>query len=139
MMKYNPYFLFDGKAEEATQLYAKAFHGETQIMKYKDAPPDPNFPMPEEMKELVMHSEVRFGDMVFMICDGTPMQPAKIGNNVQVSFTFDDKESFQKVYDVLSDGAKIAVAPEAAFFAEYYAMLEDKFGVTWQLIVPKAM
>ena len=57
---------------------------------------------------------------------------------MQVSSTFDDKESFQKVYDVLSNG-KIAVAPEANFFAEYYAMFEDKFGVTWQFIVPKAM
>jgi PhnB protein len=138
-MKYNPYFLFDGKAEEATNLYAKAFNGQSQIMKYKDAPPNPDFQMPEEMKELVMHSEVRFDNMVFMICDATPMQPAKIGNNVQVSFTFENKESFQKVYDILSDGSKIAVAPEANFFAEYYASFEDKFGVTWQLIVPKAM
>lgn len=138
-MKYNPYFLFDGKAEEATHFYAKAFNGESQIMKYMDAPPNPNFQMPEAMKELVMHGEVRFGDMVFMICDGTPMQPARAGNNVQVSFTFDDIESFHQVYDVLSDGAKIAVAPESNFFAEYYAMFEDKFGVTWQFIVPKAM
>lgn len=87
----------------------------------------------------MIHSEVKFGDMVFMICDGTPMQPARAGNNVQVSFTFDDSESFQKVYDVLSDGARIDVAPDTTFFAEYYAMLEDKFGVTWQLIVPKTM
>lgn len=137
-MKYNPYFLFNGNAEEATNLYAKAFNGESQILKFKDAPPDPNFQIPEEMKELVMHSEVRFGDMVFMICDATPMQPARAGNNVQVSFTFEDKEAFQKVFDVLSDGGKIAVPAEANFFAEYYAMFEDKFGVTWQFIVPKA-
>lgn len=79
-MKYNPYFLFDGKAEEAIHLYGDAFNGETQVLKFKDAPPNPNFQTPEEIKELVMHGEVRMNDMVFMICDATPMQPVTVGN-----------------------------------------------------------
>lgn len=138
-MRYNPYFLFDGKAEEAIRLYGEAFNGETQVLKFKDAPPNPNFQMPEEMKELVMHGEVRMNDMVFMICDATPMQPVKVGNNVQVSILFENKESLESVYGKLSAGGKIAVPLEANFFAVCYAMFEDQFGVTWQLIVPKVM
>jgi len=137
-MKYNPYFLFDGKAEEAINLYAKAFGGEKRIMKYKDAPPNPNFVVPEELKERVMHGEVNFGDLVFMICDSSPMSPVSSGNNVQVSINFDTKEEFEKAFNILKDNAKVLLQPEATFFAEYYTTFEDKFGVTWQFLLLKA-
>ena len=136
-MKYNPYFLFDGHAEEATNLYAKAFNGEVQMMKFKDAPPNPNFTVPEELMERVMHSEVRFNDLVFMLCDSSPMEPVTNGNNVQVSIIFDEIDELTKVFDVLSIDGNIAMAPGETFFAKYYTMFTDKFGVTWQFIVQK--
>lgn len=137
-MKYNPYFLFDGNAEEAINLYAKAFGGEKRIMKYKDAPPSPDFVIQEELKERVMHGEVIFADLVFMICDSSPMSPVTSGNNVQVSINFDTKEEFEKAFSVLKDNAKIFLPPGETFFAEYYTTFEDVFGVTWQFLLLKA-
>jgi len=136
-MRYNPYFLFDGKAEEAINLYAKAFGGESRILKYKDAPPNPEFKIADELMERVMHGEVNFGDLVFMICDSTPMSPVVTGNNVQVSINFETKEEFEKAFEVIKADAKIFLGPEETFFAEYYTTFEDKFGITWQFILLK--
>ncbi len=137
-MKYNPYFLFDGQAEEAIKTYTKAFNGESKIMKYKDAPPNPNFQIQEELKEKVMHGEVRIGDLIFMICDSSPMNPVKSGNSVQVSMTFENKEEFQNAFDVLKTNAKIFLEPSETFFAKYYTTFEDSFGVTWQFLLLQA-
>lgn len=137
-MLYNPYFLFDGKAEEAINLYEKAFGGTPRIIKYKDAPKSEDFQPPVELLERVMHGELRFNNLVFMICDSSPMSPVTNGNNVQVSINFDTKEEFTKAFDVLKDGAKVLLPPSETFFAEYYTTFEDKFGVTWQFLLLKA-
>ena len=137
-MNFNPYFLMDGDAEAAILLYAKAFGGEYQIMKYKDAPQGPGAPpLPGEMMELVMHGEVRFGETAIMVCDATPMSPVTKGNNVQVAVSVESADDVTRIHRLLAEGGQTLMAPQQTFFAQNYASVTDRFGVTWQLIAPK--
>jgi PhnB protein len=54
-----PYLTFNGNCEEAVKFYQKILGGESQILRFGDAPPNPNFQVPEEAKNLVLHAELR--------------------------------------------------------------------------------
>lgn len=138
-MKFNPYIVVSGTAESAILRYAKAFNAEYQIMKYKDAPPNPDFKIPDALMELVLHGEVRLKDTSIMVCDAAPMVPIQSGNNVQVAITLDTIQELDSIFEVLSVDSQIIMEPQETFFAKKYVSFADPFGVTWQLIVSKEM
>lgn len=52
-----PYINFNGNCEEAVKFYQQALGGEVHILRFGDAPPNPNFPpLPDEAKNRVMHA-----------------------------------------------------------------------------------
>lgn len=53
-----PYITLDGNCEEAVTFYQKALGAESQIMRAGDAPPNPDFSIPEAKRNLVMHAEI---------------------------------------------------------------------------------
>lgn len=53
-----PYFTFKGNCEEAVKFYQKVLGGKMQILRFGDAPPNPAFPVPDHMKNLVLHAGV---------------------------------------------------------------------------------
>lgn len=137
-MKLNIYLNFQGKTEEAILFYAKAFGGQTpKILKYGDMPANPNFPIPEEAKNMVMHTELYIGDQVIRISDLLPNTPYIHGNDVQISVDVANEEEFNKIYALLSENATIFVPVGPSFFANKYTYFSDKFGTAWHLIVPK--
>lgn len=69
---FTPYLIFDGDAIEAIRLYEKAFGVEAKVMRFKDAPPDPNHPVPEEAKERVMHALIKLGEVELRVLDTFP-------------------------------------------------------------------
>ncbi len=54
-----PYLAFNGNCEEAVKFYQAVLGGESQIFHFGDAPPNPAFPVTENVKPLVMHAELR--------------------------------------------------------------------------------
>ncbi len=133
-MNFNPYLLMDGNAEQAILKYAQAFGAEYQIMNFKEAPPNPEFKIPESMMDLVMHGEVRLKNLTIMVCDATPMMPIVKANNVQVALTLLKNDELDLIYKILSDSGHVIMEPQETFFAKKYASFTDMFGVTWQLI-----
>lgn len=131
------YMNFDGNCEAAITLYSKVFGFQMpQIMRFGDVPSNPNFPpMPEEIKNFVMQAnfevvglEVRCSDA----CKG--MGPDfKAGNNLNMFIETQTTDETQKIFDGLKDGGKILLPLEKTFFSDLYGMVEDKFGVVWQI------
>lgn len=131
-MKYNPYICFNGNAEKAINKYAKAFKGETRILKFKDMPPNPGFEVTKELEEQVLHGMLTAENITIMVSDTIPGMPVIQGNNVGIFITFDSKEDLNFAFDVLKDNAKITMQPQETFFAKWYAGFEDEFGTPWQ-------
>ncbi len=137
-MNLNIYLNFQGQTEEAVLFYAKAFGGQTpQILKYGDMPANPNFPIPEEAKGLVMHTQLVIGEQTIRISDVLPNMPYTKGTDAQISVDFNSEADFDASYTVLSEGCTTIVPVGPSFFAEKYTYIVDKFGKAWHLIVPK--
>lgn len=64
------YLNFQDKSKEASKYYAEVFNCEKpKFTFFGDMPPDPNFPMTEEVKALVMHTEIKFDNNTIMFSD----------------------------------------------------------------------
>lgn len=54
-----PFLNFSGRCGEALDYYEKVFNAQyKRVMQYKDAPPNPAFPVPEGMENYVLHAEM---------------------------------------------------------------------------------
>ena len=132
-----PYITFNGNCEEAVKFYQKVLGGESQIMHFGDAPPNPAFQVPEAAKNLVLHAELRKDGHIIRFSDTFPGAPYSVGSNISFSLEFDSQDEVRSVFTALSEGGKVEMEPQQTFFSPLYAKFIDKFGVHWQLTCKK--
>jgi PhnB protein len=134
-MKFELFINFDGNCREATAFYAKVFKSEVKnLMTYGQAPADPNCPLSEADKDKVCYSDVQIGDLTVMFCDVPSGAGFVCGNNISPTISVEDKEEVARLYQELKEGGKVIMDLQQTFFSELYCMVEDKFGVIWQVL-----
>lgn len=130
------YLMFNRNCAEALLVYEKAFDAKiTEIQKYSDMPPTPNFPIPEEDKGLVLHARIQLDGEEIMCADAS--EPGKIGNNMYVSITTKDAAFIQKAWNVLKQDGEIYMELTESFFAVLHGSLRDRFGINWMFTAIK--
>jgi len=123
---------FKGNCNEAIKFYKETLGAKVkEIALFKDAP-DKSFvdvPLPDDF---VMHSNIEIFGATFSLTDGADKEP----NTGSYSFmiTLDSDEEVNKLYDKLVTGGKVIEPLGEVFWSSMYAMIEDKFGVTWQIM-----
>ena len=71
-----PYVRTNGNGKEAVEFYRNAFDAELLgVQTYGDMPENPEFRLPEEMKNLVAHAQLKIGDTYLMLSDNFPNDP----------------------------------------------------------------
>ena len=133
-MKLEMFINFDGDCREAVAFYAKAFRSEVgNLMTYGDAPPDPDYPVPDADKDRILYAGLPVGGMVLMFSDAPSGSGFVKGNNVCPTISSDDHEEITRLYHELKEGGEILMELGPTFFSELFAMVEDRFGVIWQI------
>ena len=128
MKQLDVYLIYNGNCEEALNFYVEKLGGEiTEISRFSEMPQ----PVPEEHKNRLMHSVYTNDDVVIMASDGMPDQPMTIGNNVNLSVTYENLEAMEKAFANLSEGGKVIMELQDTFWGSRFGMLEDKFGICW--------
>ncbi|MDD3172341.1 MAG: VOC family protein [Herbinix sp.] len=128
------YLMFQRNCEEALNVYEKAFNTKIIIMqKYKDMPPNPNFPIAESDLNLVLHSRIVIDGTEIMCADSG--QALSSGNNMYITLTSSNAEMVNQAWATLKDGGKIYLELNSTFFAKLHGHLQDKFGVNWMFTV----
>ena len=125
------YLNFVDQSAAALDFYGKVFKTTTdEIMYYRDAPTDPEHPLPEQLKDLVMHASI--------ISDVPPEMGLELtsGNNIALVIQAKSDAEIEQLYHDLSSDGKIVAPLEATFWAKKYAIVNDKFGIQWQLNLP---
>ncbi|QWU18318.1 PhnB protein [Paenibacillus sophorae] len=132
-MAVDAYLNFNGNCREAVEFYAQVFGTEEpKLMTFGQAPPNPEYPLPEEAKSLIMHTRlIIFGSNV-MFSDTFPGMPFTVGNNISLAIVTDDKDALQSAFDKLKEGGKVGMELQETFWSKAYGSLSDKFGVQWQ-------
>jgi len=133
MAQINPHINFNGNAEEAFNFYKSVFGGDfTKIMRFKDIS-GPEFPVPENEANKIMHIALPIGKNV-LIANDVPDILGKVSENEnrsKISVSAESKEEADKIFNGLSAGGVIEGEIGYATWGSYFGMLRDKFGIEW--------
>lgn len=133
-MHLQVYLNFDGNCREALEFYKDVFKtDEPYIMTYGQQPPDPDWEVPAEMKDKIMHARLNLAGTTLMLSDIWPGMPFIVGNNVSLTIVDKDKDEIKRIYDALKEGGRVQMELQETFWSEAYANLTDKFGIEWQV------
>ncbi|MGE8077400.1 VOC family protein [Peribacillus loiseleuriae] len=132
-MSVDIYLNFNGNCREAVEFYAQVFETEKpQIMTFGESPPNPEFPLPEEAKNLVMHTRLNISGSNVMFSDVFPGMPFIKGNNISLAIVSENLDEIKSQFDKLKEGGTVGMELQETFWSKCYGQLTDKFGIGWQ-------
>ena len=133
MALINPHINFNGNAEEAFTFYKSVFGGEfSKIIRFKDIA-SPEFPIPEEEENKIMHIALPIGNSL-LIANDVPEFMGKVNENEnrsKISVSTESKEEADKIFNGLSAGGNIEVPIADSSGDSYFGMFRDKYGIEW--------
>jgi PhnB protein len=133
MALINPHVNFNGNAEEAFNFYKSVFGGEfTKIMRFKDLS-TPEFPIPENEANKIMHIELPIGKS-FLMANDVPEFMGKTNENENRSKIFihaESREEADKLFNGLSAGGTIEGPIGDSPWGSYFGCFRDKYGIEW--------
>ncbi|MFE0505348.1 VOC family protein [Peribacillus butanolivorans] len=133
-MSVDVYINFNGNCREAVEFYAHVFGTETpQIMTFGETPPNPEFPLPDEAKNLVMHTRLNIEGSNVMFSDVFPGMPFVEGNNISLAVVNKNMDEIKSIFNKLKEGGTVVMDLQETFWSKLYGQVTDKFGIIWQL------
>jgi PhnB protein len=136
-MTIQPYLYFAGRADEAISLYQEVFGAELQMLTRFNESPDP---IPEGMiapgwEGKVMHASLKIGESALLASDGCGSDIAAF-KGFSLTYLAKDVADADRAFAALADGGQTRMPLGKTFFSQHFGMVEDKFGVLWNVIVP---
>ncbi len=127
----------DGLARNAAEFYANVFRSKVKdLMTYGTAANNPGFQIKDSEKDYLMYASVKIGDKNVMFMDMSADWRVVMGGNITPCVVLSDHAEIDRITNELAaNGGTIITAPQKMFFSEYYAMVTDKFGITWHIYV----
>ncbi len=133
MQKIIPHLWYDKEAREAAEFYVSVFGGDSKITKINVIHGTPSGDCDIVSFQLWGYS--------FMSISAGPV--FKLNPSVSFMVNFDpsqDKDAKTKIDEIwskLAEGGKVLMPIQQYPFSERYGWIEDKYGVSWQLILTK--
>lgn len=130
-MSPTPYLFFAGQCAEAIEAYAEILGAEIlDRMPASDMPPE--YPVPDEKKDWVMHSRLKVGDGELMASDNLFGEaPDMAGSAVMLNYA--TAAEGKAVYDRLAEGGTVEMEWAPTFWSAGFGTLTDRFGVKWMI------
>ena len=135
MAKTNIYQNFQGKTEEAFNLYKSVFKTDWSAPMFRMG----DMPQQEGMPKISAEDKSKIMHVALPILGGTnimgsdmleSMGHVVVGNNTTISLELDTKEEADRIYNALSQGGSDTVAPHDEFWG-YWGVCLDRFGIRW--------
>ena len=140
MAKVEPILGFAGAANQAIELYVKAFGAKvkTKILFSEANPKDYQFTADE--KDLIYYAEIKIGRQTIALGDNADAVKngvvAVSGNSFAIDLLvhFDSDDELKTAYELLSDGGAVTTPLCSQTYCSLTCALVDKFGGRWQLM-----
>lgn len=133
-VRMNPYLVMNGNGREAVAFYEKALGAKAVgVQTFGEMPPDPNHPIPENVKDRILHALLKVEETDLMLSDTFPGMPYQTGNHVTIAIVTDDAGRAKRIFDALADLGQVKMPLQETFWSPAYGQVTDKFGVTWQI------
>ncbi len=135
MALINPHINFNGNAEEAFTFYKSVFGGSfTKIIRFKDIS-SPEFPIPENEANKIMHITLPIGK-TFLMANDVPEIMGKTNENEnrsKIFVTTESREEANKLFNGLSVGGQVEMPITDSPWGTYFGMFRDKYGIEWMV------
>ena len=130
--KISPFLWFDNQAEEAVNFYTSIFNNSMigTLARYSEAGAKAS----GQQKGSVMSIAFRIEGQEFVALNGGPV--FKINPSISFFVNCDTMHEIDRLWEKLSDEGTIFMELGKYPFSEKYGWIQDKFGVSWQLILP---
>ncbi len=125
--KITPFLMFAGKAEEARRFYVSLFDGSEVLSIRRYGPNEPG------AEGSVMHATFSLGGQHLMCIDSNVEHAFTFTPAISLYVTCRSVEEVDRLFERLSDGGQILMPLGEYPFAERFAWVADRFGVSWQL------
>ncbi|CAG9247729.1 Protein YjdN [Burkholderia diffusa] len=133
-MQVQPYVFFNGRCEEAIEFYREALGAEViMMMRFSDAPPDPNRSVPPDIAKRIMHATLAIGTSHVLMSDGdgSPYRH----NGFSLSLAVDNVKFGERYFNALSHGGVVEMPFQSTFWAAGFGIVTDRFGINWMVNV----
>ena len=149
-MQFSPYLNFDGNCAEAMAFYAEVFGGQiVHQSTFGEMPPDEGMPpLPDAVKNRLMHAHLQVGQQSIMASDTLPEIPGQTDEacaggyrqpqGIWVSIGVGTVTEGQRVFDALSLDGQVAMPFQSTFWSLGFGMVTDRFGTPWMINVNNA-
>lgn len=124
MQKIVPHIWFDTKAKEAAEFYATAFGGDSRVRYTYMLPGAPG-------GDVEVVAFTLLGHEFLSISAGPYFKP---NPSLSFSVSYATKEEVDALWGKLLPGGKVLMELGSYPYSERYGWLEDKYGVSWQII-----
>ena len=135
MALINPHINFNGNAEEAFIFYKSVFGNEfTKLIRFRDMS-SPDFPIPENEANKIMHIALPIGGNLLMAND-VPESMGRVSeteNRSKIFVNAETREEADKLFNGLSAGGSVEMPIADSPWGSYFGMFRDKFGIEWMI------
>ncbi|WP_409252719.1 VOC family protein [Bacillus sp. SCS-153A] len=131
MTKVTPCLMFQGNAEEAMNFYTSMIEGSEiiSITKYE---------ADQQGEEgSVMHAIFNLNGQEVMCIDSNIQHEFSFTPSFSLFLTCTSEEEIDRLYGKLSEGGEALMPLGDYGFSKKFGWVNDKFGVSWQLTLPK--
>lgn len=130
MVTVKTHVMFQGKGEEAVNLYASVFKDfqikQTEL--WTDGEPGTT--------GAFKLAHVSFAGHELIIFDSPPMHDFTFTPSMSLYVDFDSQADLKPTFDTLSKDGQIMMPLGDYGFSKQFAWIADRFGMSWQLSVP---
>lgn len=129
--KVTTFLMFEGKAEEAMKFYVGLFKNSkiVSITKYGKEGPG--------AEGTVKTAIFTLNGQEYMAIDSPAKHQFTFTASISLFVKCDTEKEVEDLFKKLSDGGQVFMALGKYPFSDKFGWVADKFGVSWQLILPK--
>jgi predicted 3-demethylubiquinone-9 3-methyltransferase (glyoxalase superfamily) len=120
--------MFNGQAEEAIGFYSDLFDDSAieSIDYYGDDAPG--------IAGQIVHARVRIAGQLVLAMDTPPVHDFTFTPSTSFFVSCDSDSEVDRLFGALSEGGSVLMGLGTHPFAKRYAWVNDRFGVSWQLV-----
>lgn len=127
MQKITPFFMFDGKAEEAMNFYTSLFENSEILSITRYGPNEAG------TEGTVMHASFSLGGQEFMCIDSNIQHEFSFTPALSLYIYCESEPEIDRLFKELSHAGQVLMPLDRYPFSEKFTWVSDKFGVSWQL------
>lgn len=123
-----PFLMFEGKAQEAMDFYVELFPNSrvVEVQKFGDA--NPGAP------DLIMFATVNISGQDIILNDSPIEHAFKFTPAISLFVECESESEVTRLANALGEDGKFLMPLDSYDFGRKFAWVEDRFGVSWQLI-----